>query len=138
MSSNDILFSLCPLIFTTTIPLFSSLPSLCVCVSPPPSGPSFRDSPQFCLRYQRDPHLKKPMVPHTCSTLACSSTNRPWPTCSFSSRLLSCRQVWLHPPTPTPPQLLTPCTTIEVALDRAMLYIYIDPIHEGSFITPKS
>lgn len=33
--------------------------------------------------------------PLPCLTPACSSTNRPWPTCSFNSRLRSSHQVWL-------------------------------------------
>lgn len=39
---------------------------------------------------------RKPMGPLPCLTPACSSTNRPWPACSFSSRLLSSHQVWLR------------------------------------------
>ncbi|KAF3847628.1 hypothetical protein F7725_020656, partial [Dissostichus mawsoni] len=39
------------------------------------------------------PALEKSNVPPLCSTLACSSTTRPWPTCSFSSRLPSYRQM---------------------------------------------
>lgn len=38
----------------------------------------------------------RPMGPLPCLTAACSSTNRPWPACSFSSRLLSSHQVWLR------------------------------------------
>lgn len=55
--------------------------------------PLIRGSLPSCLLYQRDLHLKKPTVPPLCSMLACSSTNRPWPTCSFSSRLPSYHQV---------------------------------------------
>lgn len=39
---------------------------------------------------------RRPMGPLPCLTPACSSTNRPWPACSFSSRLLSSHQVWLR------------------------------------------
>lgn len=39
---------------------------------------------------------RRPMGPLPCLTAACSSTNRPWPACSFSSRLLSYHQVWLR------------------------------------------
>lgn len=39
---------------------------------------------------------RRPMGPLPCLTAACSSTNRPWPACSFSSRLLSSHQVWLR------------------------------------------
>lgn len=38
---------------------------------------------------------RRPTGPLPCLTPACSSTNRPWPACSFSSRLLSSHQVWL-------------------------------------------
>lgn len=55
--------------------------------------PLIRGSLPSCLLYQRDLHLKKPTVPPLCSMLAYSSTNRPWPTCSFSSRLPSYHQV---------------------------------------------
>lgn len=57
--------------------------------------PLIRGSLPSCLLYQRDLHLKKPMVPPLYSMLACSRTNRPWPTCSFSSRLPSYHQVSL-------------------------------------------
>ena len=87
LSSNEILSSLCPechcyhpLVSLTPIPLFWCCPLS-------------RGSLPSCLLYQRDLHLKKPTVPPLCSMLACSSTNRPWPTCSFSSRLPSYHQV---------------------------------------------
>lgn len=38
---------------------------------------------------------RRPTGPLPCLTPACSSTNRPWPTCSFSNRPLSSHQVWL-------------------------------------------
>lgn len=46
---------------------------------------------------------RRPTGPLPCLTPACSSTNRPWPACSFSSRLLSSHQVWL---TKQPPLVL--------------------------------
>lgn len=55
--------------------------------------PLLRGSLPSCLLYQRDLHLKKPTVPPLCSMLAYSITNRPWPTCSFSSRPPSYHQV---------------------------------------------
>lgn len=48
---------------------------------------------------------RRPMGPLPCLTPACSSTNRPWPACSFSSRLLSSHQVW---PPKQPPLVLWP------------------------------
>lgn len=39
---------------------------------------------------------RRPTGPLPCLTAACSSTSRPWPACSFSSRLLSSHQVWLR------------------------------------------
>lgn len=73
---------------TGAIFLFSShLHPLCWCC------PLIRGSLLSCLLYQRDLHLKKPTVPTLCSMLVYSSTNRPWPTCSFNSRLPSYHQV---------------------------------------------
>lgn len=59
----------------------------------PTTSPFIRGSLRYCLLYQRDLHLKKPTVPPRYSTPACSRTNRPWPTCSSSSRLPSYHQV---------------------------------------------
>lgn len=69
-----------------------------------------------CLLYQRDRHLKKPTVP-LCLILACSSINRPWPTCSFSSSLSL--QVGLSQMLPTSPSStqLTPRLLRPVASD---------------------
>lgn len=39
---------------------------------------------------------RRPMGPLPCLTVACSSTSRPWPACSFNSRLLSSHQVRLR------------------------------------------
>lgn len=59
-----------------------------------------------CRLYQSDPRLRKPTAPQACSVLACSSTNKLWPTCSFSSRLPLFRQVGiliaLHRPLVSP------------------------------------
>ena len=91
LSSNEILLLLSVLDVTATICLISfTFPSLYFGVVPSSGAPS-----RFGLLYQRDLHLKKPTVPPLCSTLACSSTNRPWPTCSSSSRLPSYHQVRL-------------------------------------------
>lgn len=46
-----------------------------------------------CRLYQSDLRLRKPTAPLACSVLACFSTNKLWPTCSFSSRLPFSHQV---------------------------------------------
>lgn len=64
----------------------------------PPSLWSYR-SREFltvsCHLCQSGLRLRKPTVPRACSVLACSSTSRLWPTCSFSSKLPLFRQVGL-------------------------------------------
>lgn len=68
----------------------------------PTTSPFIRGSLRYCLLYQRDLHLKKPTVPPRYSTPACSRTNRPWPTCSSSSRLPSYHQVRREGPSRSP------------------------------------
>lgn len=68
-------------------------PSRYADVPPPPLLLPIRGFLRFCLLYQRDLHLKKPTVPPRYSTPACFRINRPLPTCSSSSRLLSYHQV---------------------------------------------
>lgn len=83
---------ICPLM-TLLIFLFHCHSTLC---SPLPLFLSLSDresQPESCLRYQRDPRLKKPMVPQPCLMLECSSTNKPLPTCSFRSKQPLFRQV---------------------------------------------
>lgn len=79
----------------------------------PPSLWSYR-SREFltvsCHLYQSGLRLRKPTVPRACSVLACSSTSRLWPTCSFSSKLPLFRQVGL-PVTPDHP-LISPLTLL--------------------------
>lgn len=83
-----------------TLSLIYTHPSLALSLSSCPHWPPSwldRASPLVswlpCLSGQP---WTRPTGPLPCLTLACSSTNKLWPACSFSSRLLSFHQVWLQ------------------------------------------
>lgn len=86
---NSVFFLFCPrcTLFHTSHPVSPSPPFLLLLYR----------SREFliasCSLYQSDLRLRKPTAPQACSVLACSSTNRLWPTCSFSSRLHFFHQV---------------------------------------------
>lgn len=101
-------------------------------VTHPPRG-----SLPSCLLYQRDPHLKKPTVPPLCWTLACSHTNRPWPTCSFSSRLPSYHQVGLGVPSFDRWLFRDPCMHLAARCvsDMTRLLLYVSAYTGGIWIS---
>lgn len=101
----------------TPLSLYSThfSPCLSVClrllssISHPQTPPSVwmgRASPLVSwLPSQSGQPWRRPTGPLLCLTPACSSTSRPWPACSFSSRLLFSHQVWT---TKKPSQVLSP------------------------------